>query len=118
MSDEDPYYMDYTLALARKGRGLTSPNPMVGAIIVKDGVIAGEGFYRYAERTHAEAWAIEAAGGKARGATLYLYIETCSPLRRTPPCCYLVVCSCIPRGVADMRDTHPVGDRGGFSTAH
>src|SRR5207244_4893106 len=76
--------------------------------------IAGEGFYRFAERTHAEAWAIEAAGEKARGATLYLNLEPCSHFGRTPPCCDLVVRSGIARVVAAMRDPNPLVDGAGF----
>jgi len=114
MSALDLHYMDYTLALARKGRGLSSPNPMVGATIVKDGVIVGEGFHRYAERKHAEAWAIEEAGEKARGATLYLNLEPCSHFGRTAPCCDLVVGSGITRVVAAMQDPNPVVNGAGF----
>ena len=69
MTDRDLHYMDCALDLARKGRGLTSPNPMVGAVLVRDEVIVGEGFYRYAERDHAEVWAIHQAGEEARGVT-------------------------------------------------
>ncbi|PYV42487.1 MAG: bifunctional diaminohydroxyphosphoribosylaminopyrimidine deaminase/5-amino-6-(5-phosphoribosylamino)uracil reductase RibD, partial [Acidobacteria bacterium] len=114
MSDVDLHYMDYTLALARKGRALTSPNPMVGATLVKDGIIVGEGFHRYAERKHAEDWAIEAAGERARGATLYLNLEPCSHFGRTSPCCDLVIRSGIARVVAAMQDPNPVVSGAGF----
>ena len=87
---------------------------MVGATIVKGGVIVGEGFHRYAERKHAEAWAIEEAGEKARGATLYLNLEPCSHFGRTAPCCDLVVGSGITRVVAAMQDPNPVVNGAGF----
>src|SRR2546429_5440883 len=102
MSDVDLHYMDYTLALARKGRALTSPNPMVGATLVKDGIIVGEGFHRYAERKHAEDWAIEAAGERERGATLYPDPEPCTPFGPTPPCCALAIRSGIAPVVAAL----------------
>src|SRR2546426_6329543 len=67
--------MEHALALARKGAGLASPNPMVGCVIVREGQIVGEGFHQYESRDHAEIVALKAAGEKARGATLYVTLE-------------------------------------------
>jgi diaminohydroxyphosphoribosylaminopyrimidine deaminase / 5-amino-6-(5-phosphoribosylamino)uracil reductase len=100
-------HMDRALALARKGEGLTSPNPMVGAVLVRQGVVVGEGFHRYAELKHAEVLAIEQAGERARGATLYVNLEPCSHFGRTGPCCDLIIRSEISRVVAAMQDPNP-----------
>jgi diaminohydroxyphosphoribosylaminopyrimidine deaminase / 5-amino-6-(5-phosphoribosylamino)uracil reductase len=114
MSDRDLHYMDCALDLARKGRGLTSPNPMVGAVLVRDEFIVGEGFYRYAERDHAEVWAIRQAGEEARGATLYVNLEPCSHFGRTGPCCDLIHRTGISRVVAAMQDANPLVAGAGF----
>ena len=70
--------MRRALALAERGRGLTSPNPMVGAVVVREGRIVGEGYHEAAGRPHAEVVALEAAGAAARGATLYVTLEPCA----------------------------------------
>ena len=86
----NPAYMREALDLARKGRALTSPNPMVGAVLVRDGEVVGRGFHTYAGLRHAEVLALAEAGERARGATLYLNIEPCvapgphAALRRSP----------------------------------
>jgi len=79
-------YMREALDLARKGRALASPNPLVGAILVREGEVVGRGFHTYAGLHHAEIIALAQAGEKARGATLYLNLEPCSHHGRTPPC--------------------------------
>src|SRR5215471_17336232 len=79
-------YMREALDLARKGRALASPNPMVGAVIVRDGEIVGRGFHTYAAQHHAEIVALSQAGERARGATMYLNLEPCAHQGRTPPC--------------------------------
>ncbi len=79
-------FMDEALELARQGLGRTSPNPVVGAVLVKDGQIVGRGFHTYARAKHAEMIALEEAGAQARGATLYITLEPCSHHGRTPPC--------------------------------
>ena len=80
-------YMRQALRLAERGRGHTSPNPMVGAVIVKAGKIVGKGFHRKAGKPHAELDALLAAGARARGATLYVNLEPCCHrTKRTPPC--------------------------------
>ena len=82
----DAEFMRRALALAQQGWGQTAPNPMVGAVVVRDGVIAGEGYHaRYGE-AHAEAIALKAAGEKARGATMYVTLEPCNHFGKQPPC--------------------------------
>jgi diaminohydroxyphosphoribosylaminopyrimidine deaminase / 5-amino-6-(5-phosphoribosylamino)uracil reductase len=110
----DLAYMDRALALAGRGKGITSPNPMVGAVVVKDGIVVGESFHRYAERKHAEVWAIEQAGERARGATLYVNLEPCSHFGRTGPCCDLVIKAGITRVVAAIKDPNPQVAGSGF----
>ena len=77
--------MREALALARRGTALTSPNPMVGAVIVRDGEVVGRGFHTWEGVKHAEILALEEAGERARGATLYVTLEPCSHTGRTPP---------------------------------
>jgi len=109
----DEHFMRRALSLARQGIGLTSPNPMVGAVVVSDGKIVGEGFHLYDERTHAEFRALEDAREKAKGATLYLNLEPCCHFGRTPPCCDRILQSGIRRVVASIEDPNPqVSGRG------
>src|SRR5207244_13617526 len=82
-SSHDQHFMQHALALARKGVGLASPNPMVGCVIVREGQIVGEGFHQYEWRDHAEIVALKSAGEKARGATLYVTLEPCNHTGRT-----------------------------------
>lgn len=111
MNDRD--YMRRALDLARQGRGLVSPNPMVGALLVKDDRIVGEGSHRYDLLKHAEAYAIEGAGPLARGATLYCSLEPCCHHGRTPPCTDALIEAGIARAVIAMGDPDPrVGGRG------
>ncbi len=100
--------MTRALDLALMGKGLASPNPMVGAILVKDNRVVGEGFHRYEERKHAEVLAIEQAGNQTRGATLYVTLEPCSHCGRTPPCANLVIETGVIRVVAAMVDPNPL----------
>jgi diaminohydroxyphosphoribosylaminopyrimidine deaminase/5-amino-6-(5-phosphoribosylamino)uracil reductase len=110
----DEIDMRRALRLAEKGRGRTSPNPMVGAVIVKGGRVVGEGYHRKAGEPHAEVEALSAAGPRARGATLYINLEPCSHLdKRTPPCTRAIIQSGISRVVMAMRDPNPkVSGRG------
>ena len=85
-NETDKTFMRRALELAGQGAGLVSPNPMVGAVIVKDGRVVGEGFHRYDLLRHAEPNALEMAGDLARGATLYCTLEPCCHHGRTPPC--------------------------------
>src|SRR6185369_2571740 len=75
--DHDLYFLDLTLALAAKGEGQVRPNPLVGAVVVKNGIIVGQGFHRYEGVKHAEVLALEEAGQLARGATVYVNLEPC-----------------------------------------
>ena len=99
--------MARALALAERGRGRTSPNPMVGAVIVApDGVVVGDGFHERAGEAHAEIHALAAAGTRARGATLYCTLEPCSHTGRTGPCAVAVAGAGIRRVVAAMEDPY------------
>ena len=114
MTADDERFMRRALALAELGRGLTSPNPMVGALVVTPaGDIAGEGAHRRAGGPHAEIEALAAAGAGARGATLYLTLEPCAHQGRTPPCAPAIVAAGIRRVVAAIGDPNPrVAGRG------
>ncbi|MDY6839257.1 MAG: bifunctional diaminohydroxyphosphoribosylaminopyrimidine deaminase/5-amino-6-(5-phosphoribosylamino)uracil reductase RibD [Thermodesulfobacteriota bacterium] len=103
----DEAYMRMALSLAEGGRGWTSPNPMVGAVVVKQGRVVGRGFHRAAGGPHAEIYALKEAGEKARGATLYVTLEPCNHTGRTPPCTEAILDSGIQRVVAGMRDPNP-----------
>ncbi len=110
----DEQLMQQALALAAKGVALTSPNPCVGALVVAaNGEIVGRGTHTYAGRTHAEVLAIQEAGRRARGATLYLNLEPCSHVGRTGPCADEVIAAGVRRVFVAMRDPNPlVGGRG------
>ena len=83
---DDEHFMKMALDLAKKGEGFTSPNPMVGAVIVKNGRVIGKGYHQAAGEPHAEVNAINDAGALAQGATLYVTLEPCNHTGRTPPC--------------------------------
>ena len=110
----DRDWMDLALELAVQGEALTSPNPMVGCVIVRDGQEAGRGFHTYDGLKHAEALALEAAGSDARGATLYTNLEPCSHTGRTGPCAEAIVQAGIRRVVAAMADPNPAVNGKGF----
>lgn len=111
MTDAD--YMREALALARQGRAQASPNPMVGAVVVRGGEVVGRGFHTYAGLKHAEAGAVEQAGDRARGATVYLNLEPCSHQGRTPPCADALIAAGVAKVVAAMEDPNPrVGGEG------
>jgi diaminohydroxyphosphoribosylaminopyrimidine deaminase/5-amino-6-(5-phosphoribosylamino)uracil reductase len=109
----DEHYMQMALDLAARGRGYTSPNPMVGAVVVRDGMVVGRGYHQYAGGAHAEVHAIEAAGDAARGATLYVNLEPCNHTGRTPPCTRRIVEAGLQRVVIGMRDPNPKVTGGG-----
>ena len=98
--------MRMALKLAKKGQGHTSPNPMVGAVIVKGGKVVGRGYHRAAGRAHAEVLAIEDAGSKAESATLYVNLEPCNHTGRTPPCTRKILKAGIRRVIMAMADPH------------
>ncbi len=106
--------MQHALALARKGSGLASPNPMVGCIIVREGQIVAEGFHQYEWRDHAEIVALKSAGEKARGATLYVTLEPCNHTGRTGPCTEAIIDAGIQRVVGAMDDPNPANSGRGF----
>jgi len=106
-------YMEKALELAKKGLGKTNPNPMVGALIVKDGAIIAEGFHEALGRPHAEADALEKAGSKAAGSTMYVTLEPCVHHGKTPPCADAIIKSGIERVVIGSIDPNPlVGGKG------
>jgi len=96
--------MDLALALAALGEGTTDPNPMVGAVVVRDGRIVGMGFHERPGAPHAEVRALEAAGPLAQGATLYVNLEPCAHYGRTPPCTRAIIAAGIQRVVAAIED--------------
>ncbi|WP_374256481.1 bifunctional diaminohydroxyphosphoribosylaminopyrimidine deaminase/5-amino-6-(5-phosphoribosylamino)uracil reductase RibD [Yokenella regensburgei] len=110
---QDEMYMARALKLAQRGRFTTHPNPNVGCVIVKDGVVVGEGFHYRAGEPHAEVHALRMAGDKAKGATAYVTLEPCSHHGRTPPCCEALIAAGVSRVVAAMQDPNPqVAGRG------
>lgn len=106
--DEDVRYMRRALALARRAAGRTRPNPMVGAVVVREGRVVGEGYHRQAGTPHAEVHALQAAGPLARGATLYVSLEPCAHHGRTPPCTDAILAAGIRRVVAATVDPNPL----------
>ncbi len=103
-----PDYMAEALALARRGTALTSPNPMVGAVIVRDGEIVGRGFHTWAGLKHAEILALEDAGERAQGATIYLTLEPCAHTGRTGPCADALIAAGIAKVVVASEDPNPL----------
>ncbi len=115
-TDTDRDYMLLALSLAERGRGTTSPNPMVGAVIVRDGAVVGRGYHIRAGEDHAEVIALREAGVRAEGATLYVTMEPCCHHGKTPPCSEAVIRSGIARVVAAMTDPNPKVCGGGFAS--
>jgi diaminohydroxyphosphoribosylaminopyrimidine deaminase/5-amino-6-(5-phosphoribosylamino)uracil reductase len=111
-ADADTRFMTRALELARLGEGLTSPNPMVGCVLVKDGKIVGEGWHRGAGLPHAEPVALIAAGDRTRGATAYVTLEPCSHHGRTPPCTEALLKAGVREVVYALADPHPVAAGG------
>ncbi|HLX14771.1 MAG TPA: bifunctional diaminohydroxyphosphoribosylaminopyrimidine deaminase/5-amino-6-(5-phosphoribosylamino)uracil reductase RibD [Bradyrhizobium sp.] len=103
----DRRFMQLALALGRRGLGRTWPNPAVGAVVVKDGVIVGRGWTQAGGRPHAEPVALAHAGEAARGATLYVTLEPCSHLGKSPPCTDAVIVAGIKRVVSAIEDPNP-----------
>lgn len=111
----DDHYMRRALALAEEGRGCVEPNPMVGCVIVRGEQIVGEGFHEVFGGPHAEVQALQDAGGKARGSTLYVTLEPCCHQGKTPPCTKAIIAAGVKRVVAAMRDPFPQVASGGFA---
>ncbi|MEW6409451.1 MAG: bifunctional diaminohydroxyphosphoribosylaminopyrimidine deaminase/5-amino-6-(5-phosphoribosylamino)uracil reductase RibD [Nitrospirota bacterium] len=111
---KDEYFMRLALRLAEKGKGKTNPNPLVGAVVVKNGRVCGRGYHKKAGMPHAEKVAIEDAGSDAKGATLYVNLEPCCHHeKKTPPCTSLIANSGITRVVIGCIDPNPyVSGRG------
>ncbi len=112
--DADRRFMRMACRLALKGVGRTSPNPMVGAVLVRGGKIIATGYHRAVGTDHAEIVALRRAGTQARGATLYINLEPCSHFGRTPPCSRALVAAGIKTVVAGMRDPNPLVAGRGF----
>ncbi|MDF0673324.1 MAG: bifunctional diaminohydroxyphosphoribosylaminopyrimidine deaminase/5-amino-6-(5-phosphoribosylamino)uracil reductase RibD [Nitrospira sp.] len=107
-TERDLYFMTLALRLAAKGQGTTSPNPMVGALVVRQGKIIGQGFHLRPGTPHAEILALQKANNGARSATLYVTLEPCCHLKkRTPPCVPEILRSCVRRVVIAMQDPNP-----------
>jgi diaminohydroxyphosphoribosylaminopyrimidine deaminase/5-amino-6-(5-phosphoribosylamino)uracil reductase len=103
------------LILALRGVALAHPNPVVGAVLVKNGRVIGEGFHEYDKRDHAEIVALKQAGAKARGATLYITLEPCCTTGRTGPCTKAIIAAGVKRVVASMKDPNPAVAGRGFA---
>src|SRR5438876_6985345 len=113
-AEADERFMRRALALAERARGLTSPNPLVGAVVAAGGRIIAEGFHRAAGDPHAEVEALATLGDAARGATLYVTLEPCVHHGRTPPCTPRIIGAGIRRVVATVEDPNPLVAGRGF----
>jgi diaminohydroxyphosphoribosylaminopyrimidine deaminase/5-amino-6-(5-phosphoribosylamino)uracil reductase len=114
MRKDHEYFMNLALQLAKKAKGKTSPNPMVGALVVKRGRIIGKGYHERAGLAHAEAIALDEAGQKAKGATLYVTLEPCAHFGRTPPCVDRVIKSRLKQVIVGMIDPNPLNNGRGI----
>ncbi len=112
ITKQDEIYMKKALSLAKKGRGRTSPNPPVGAVIVKEGKIVGKGYHKKAGGPHAEIFAIEDAKELCKGATIYVTLEPCNHFGKTPPCSKAILDVGIKRVVIGTIDSNPVAKGG------
>jgi diaminohydroxyphosphoribosylaminopyrimidine deaminase / 5-amino-6-(5-phosphoribosylamino)uracil reductase len=114
MTAHDEPWMQRALTLAEKGRGYVEPNPLVGAIVVRDGKSVGEGWHEKVGHAHAEVNALRKAGDAAKGATLYVTLEPCCHHGKTPPCTEAIIRAGIRRVIAAMRDPFPKVAGGGI----
>ena len=112
LSDKD--YMMLALDLAKKGNGYTSPNPMVGAVVVKNGQIIGTGYHQFFGGPHAEVYALDEAADNAKDATLYVTLEPCNHIGKTPPCTEKIINSGIRKVFVAMQDPNPNVKGGGI----
>jgi diaminohydroxyphosphoribosylaminopyrimidine deaminase / 5-amino-6-(5-phosphoribosylamino)uracil reductase len=113
-SMNDAHWMQLALELARRGQGFVEPNPMVGAVVVRDGALVGEGWHRKYGEAHAEVEALMGAGILARGSTLYVTLEPCCHWGKTPPCADAVIKAGVRRVVMAMADPFPAVSGGGI----
>ena len=113
MNNIDPTHMKLALRLAARGAGWVSPNPMVGAVVVKEGRVVGRGYHRRAGAPHAEVEALRSAGEAARGADLYVTLEPCNHQGKTPPCTQAILAAGVRRVIIAARDPNPQVTGGG-----
>ena len=106
--NDDEQWMKKAIRLAEKGRGRTSPNPLVGAVLVKEGIAVGKGYHAKAGEAHAEIIALRKAGEEARGSTLYINLEPCTHYGKTPPCVPVIIEAGVRRVVAGTEDPNPL----------
>jgi diaminohydroxyphosphoribosylaminopyrimidine deaminase/5-amino-6-(5-phosphoribosylamino)uracil reductase len=111
----DREMMQRCLTLARRALGRTAPNPLVGAVVVQNGEIVGEGFHPGAGQPHAEVFALRAAGDRARGATVYVNLEPCNHYGRTPPCTEALIAAGVAKVAIGMVDPNPLVGGGGVA---
>src|SRR3989440_12992622 len=97
-------FLERALELAERGRGTTQPNPVVGAVLVRDGEVVGEGWHERKGEAHAEGNALRVAGDRARGSTLYVTLEPCAHVGSTPPCAQAVIHAGVATVVGGARD--------------
>jgi len=114
MRKSHEFYMDQAIKLALKAKGKTSPNPLVGAVVVKNNVIIGKGFHQEAGLAHAEIMALDQAGKNSKGASLYVTLEPCVHFGRTPPCVDRIIKSGIKEVIVGMVDPNPVNNGKGI----
>jgi diaminohydroxyphosphoribosylaminopyrimidine deaminase/5-amino-6-(5-phosphoribosylamino)uracil reductase len=114
MKKNHEYFMAHALRLALKARGMTSPNPLVGSLVVKNGRIIGKGYHEKAGFAHAEIIALDEAGTKSRGATLYVTLEPCMHFGKTPPCVDRIIRSGIKEVIIGMIDPNPLNNGKGI----
>src|SRR3989338_8247291 len=107
---KDEYFMEKALRLALKARGKTSPNPIVGALVVKNDRIISSGFHHKAGSPHAEVIALRKAGSKSRDAKLYVTLEPCSHFGRTPPCVDAIIKNRIKDVIVGIKDPNPLNN--------
>ncbi len=115
MKKDNLYFMKLAMQLALKGKGKTSPNPMVGALVVKNGRIISKGFHEKCGFAHAEAIALNKAGNLTKGATLYVTLEPCAHFGRTPPCVEGIIKSGVKKVVVGMIDPNPLNNTRGIN---
>jgi diaminohydroxyphosphoribosylaminopyrimidine deaminase / 5-amino-6-(5-phosphoribosylamino)uracil reductase len=116
VTEFDRQMMRRCIALAKQAWGKTAPNPLVGAVIVRDGAVVGEGFHPGAGQPHAEIFALREAGDRAQGATIYVSLEPCNHYGRTPPCAAALVAAGVAKVVVGMVDPNPLVSGGGIAT--